>query len=50
LALRKTKAMTRKCTTKIRSYVKSPNAGDDIRARVLAMLELAYGIGYRYVV
>jgi hypothetical protein len=40
----------RKHTTKIRSYVKSPNVGDDIEARVSAALELACGIGYRYAV
>ena len=35
---------------KIRSYAKSPNVGDDIEARVLPALKLAYGIGYRYAV
>ena len=35
---------------KTRSYAKSPNVGDDIEARVLVVLELAYGIGYRYAV
>jgi hypothetical protein len=44
--IRKTKAMMRKCTMKIRSYMKSLNARDDIGARVLVMLELAYGIRY----
>ena len=49
-ALRKTKTMTRKRITKIRSYTKSPNVGNDIEARVSTTLELACGIGYRYVV
>jgi hypothetical protein len=40
----------RKCTTKIRSYTKSPNVGNDIEARVLTVLRLACGLGYHYVV
>ena len=40
----------RKHTTKIRSYAKSSNIGDDIKARVSTALELACGIGYRYAV
>jgi hypothetical protein len=40
----------RKRTTKIRSYAKSPNVGNDIEARVSAALRLACGLGYRYVV
>jgi hypothetical protein len=50
LAPKKTKVTTRKRITKTRSYAKSPNVGDDIEARVSAVLELAYGIGYRYAV
>jgi hypothetical protein len=42
--------MPRKRIMKTRSYAKSPNVGDDIEARVSAVLELAYGIGYRYAV
>ena len=48
--MRKTKAMTRKHTMKIRSYTMSPNIGDDIETRVSTALELACGIGYRYAV
>jgi hypothetical protein len=40
--------MTRKCTMKIRSYAKSPNIGDDIKARVSTALKLACGLGYHY--
>jgi hypothetical protein len=40
----------RKCTTKIRSYAKSPIIGDDIKARVSTALKLACGIGHRYAI
>jgi len=42
--------MMRKCTMKIWSYAKSPNVGDDIKARVSITLKLACEIGYHYAV
>jgi hypothetical protein len=42
--------MTRKRTTKITSYAKSPNVGDDIEAWVLTVLKLACGLDYHYAV